>query len=55
MVRVTGGLFAIATATAEAFNSTIPHTSPRMFEQAGMRAHLIQCFEKGELSMFPVK
>ena len=43
------GLFAIAMATAEAFNST----SCLAFDQASMRPHLIQCFEKGELSLFP--
>ena len=43
------GLFAIANATAEAFDRSIPQA----FDEACMRDHLIQCFEKGELSMFP--
>ena len=48
------GLFAIAVATSEAFNScNNPQGSLRIFEQDCMRAHLIHCFEKGELSMFP--
>ena len=44
------GLFAIAVATALAF-----HHNPRTltFEQTLMRPHLIQCFEKGKLTLFP--
>ena len=44
------GLFAIAVATALAFRHN-PRTLT--FEQTFMRPHLIQCFEKGELILFP--
>ena len=44
------GLFAIAVATALAFRHN-PRTLT--FEQTLMRPHLIQCFEKGELILFP--
>ncbi len=44
------GVFAIAIATALAFNQ-----NPALikFDQPSMRAHLVACFEKGQLSPFP--
>lgn len=43
------GVFAIAFATAIAIN----HKVDMKFDQARMRAHLISCIEKRELSLFP--
>ena len=41
------GLFAIAVATALAFGS-----DPDGFQQSGMRAHLLKCFEVGLMTAF---
>ena len=46
------GPFAIAVATSLAHQRD---PSALMFEQTVMRAHLVQCFEKGKLTPFPCK
>lgn len=45
------GVFAIAFATSIAIN----HKVDMKFDQARMRAHLVRCIEKRELSLFPSK
>jgi len=46
------GLFSIAFATALVFGKQPEHF---LFDQQKMRAHLIECLERQELSMFPIK
>ena len=43
------GVFAIATATSFAFGS-----DPVNIQQSCMREHLLNCFEKGTMSPFPL-
>ena len=45
------GMFAIAFGTSIAIN----HKVDMKFDQARMRAHLVCCIEKRELSLFPSK
>ena len=46
------GLFSIAFATALVFGK---QPGPFFFVQQKMRAHLIECLERQEMSMFPIK
>ena len=46
------GLFAIATATALVLNKQPGNIC---FDQLKMRRHLMQCFENGKITMFPMK
>ena len=46
------GLFAIAFATALVYGNQPGHF---IFHQEKMRAHLIQCLQQQEMSLFPVK
>ena len=44
------GLFALANATAIAFGLDSSNIN---FNQAAMRAHLVQCFKEGKMALFP--
>ena len=46
------GLFSIALATAIAFGK---QHGKLKFRQEELRSHLVTCFNKGEISMFPCK